>query len=199
MDLVKKIEAFQEGDTVLVSYQNSWYPARILKVRSLHKDGFRVHYLGYKKRWDEWVQSSMIIKYTEQNFEKYKAQGKFKPMYVKRFVSQMPEKKLQKQETPSYSQSDTVKLKEISPKIGDVFQDEIMQDSESKIEPHEQETPASPHIDNTKVQQDSPKTGETYQEGMKQDSDSKTEMQEQETPVRNTGETCEEGIKEEPV
>ena len=41
-----------KGDSLMVEWKNSWYPASILEV----KDGkYKIHYDGYDASWDEWI------------------------------------------------------------------------------------------------------------------------------------------------
>ena len=53
MDNVEKgLKTFKVGDFVEVCYKNIWYRAKITKVYPEYSQ-FRIHYVGWKKKWDE--------------------------------------------------------------------------------------------------------------------------------------------------
>ena len=45
------------GDEVMVYWKGSWYPASVI---SASPGRWKIHYDGYAKSWDEWVDSSRI-------------------------------------------------------------------------------------------------------------------------------------------
>lgn len=46
-----------EGDEVEVEWQKSWWKASIVETRG---DLFKIHYTGWDRSWDEWVESPRI-------------------------------------------------------------------------------------------------------------------------------------------
>jgi hypothetical protein len=53
----KPIVAYKKGAHVLVLWKKEWYPAVVLEsAQGMHY----IHYDGYKKTWDEWVDSKRI-------------------------------------------------------------------------------------------------------------------------------------------
>ncbi|XP_058221136.1 protein MRG1-like isoform X3 [Rhododendron vialii] len=62
---------FSQGEKVLAFFQNHVYPAKVQKVDVRLKEWrFYVHYLGWKKSWDEWVSMDRLMKFTEENVQK---------------------------------------------------------------------------------------------------------------------------------
>ncbi|XP_021852756.1 protein MRG1 isoform X2 [Spinacia oleracea] len=61
---------FAEGERVIASHGEFLYKAKVVKVKS--EDGwlFYVHYMGWKKSWDEWVKVDRLMKYTDENLQK---------------------------------------------------------------------------------------------------------------------------------
>jgi len=57
---------FEVNSKVLVDFKGVPYPAKILQIDE-SKDKFQIHYLGWKKKYDEWVVSDRI---SESNNEK---------------------------------------------------------------------------------------------------------------------------------
>lgn len=51
------VSPWKVGQSVLVSWTGSWYPAKILAVNG---DRYRIRYDGYDARWDEWVPASRM-------------------------------------------------------------------------------------------------------------------------------------------
>jgi mortality factor 4-like protein 1 len=62
---------FTEGEKVLCYHGPLLYEAKCVKTK---KDGanmlYLVHYLGWNKNWDEWVNETRILKITPENLEK---------------------------------------------------------------------------------------------------------------------------------
>jgi hypothetical protein len=62
---------FSEGEKVLCYHGPLLYEAKCVKTK---KDGgtlmYFVHYLGWNKNWDEWVNETRILKITPENLEK---------------------------------------------------------------------------------------------------------------------------------
>lgn len=62
---------FYQGEKVLAFFKNHVYPAKVQKVEVRLKEWrFFVHYLGWKKKWDEWVSMDCLMKLTEENLQK---------------------------------------------------------------------------------------------------------------------------------
>ncbi|XP_017239236.2 protein MRG2-like [Daucus carota subsp. sativus] len=59
---------YQEGEKVLASYGGKWYEAKVQKVESTRTKGCLhfVHYPGWNKKWDEWLQAERLKKFTEE-------------------------------------------------------------------------------------------------------------------------------------
>jgi len=67
-------ETFAEGERVLAYHQSLIYEAKVNKVETridsstgLKKYYYLIHYAGWNERWDELVDSSRILKYTEES------------------------------------------------------------------------------------------------------------------------------------
>ncbi|XP_077491811.1 mortality factor 4-like protein 1 [Amblyomma americanum] len=84
MDLTSR---FQEDEKVLCFDGPLIYEAKCLKVRFRNKKAqYFVHYIGWNKRWDEWIPESRMLKYDDINLQKkkeldeaYKGMKKKKP------------------------------------------------------------------------------------------------------------------------
>merc|ERR1711860_225788 len=62
---------FSEGEKILCFSGPSIYEAKILKVETDDKKTkYLIHYHGWNKSWDEWVDEAQILKHTELNLEK---------------------------------------------------------------------------------------------------------------------------------
>ncbi|KAH7567472.1 hypothetical protein JRO89_XS07G0079000 [Xanthoceras sorbifolium] len=62
---------FQEDEKVLAFHNLLLYPAKVMKVDYRMKQWkYYVHYLGWKKNWDEWVGVDRLMKYNEENVKK---------------------------------------------------------------------------------------------------------------------------------
>ncbi|CAI9110238.1 OLC1v1010233C2 [Oldenlandia corymbosa var. corymbosa] len=70
---------FSEGEKVLAYHGPKIYEAKVQKAE-VRKNEWRyfVHYLGWNKNWDEWVDSGRLMKYTQENVLKKKALDKKK-------------------------------------------------------------------------------------------------------------------------
>ncbi|EGC28328.1 hypothetical protein DICPUDRAFT_59449 [Dictyostelium purpureum] len=68
-------ETYEENEKVLVHHQNRIYEAKVIKIDPKNKVDSKkrplyfIHYLGWKEKWNEWVESSSILKFTEKNKE----------------------------------------------------------------------------------------------------------------------------------
>ncbi|KZV54551.1 mortality factor 4-like protein 1 [Dorcoceras hygrometricum] len=64
---------FLVGEKVLGFHGSCLYDAKILQVE-MHKDGWRhfVHYLGWNKKWDEWLGIDRLLKPTDENVQRQK-------------------------------------------------------------------------------------------------------------------------------
>eukprot|EP00911_Craspedida_sp_UC1_P002186 UC1_evm1s1674 len=60
--------AYSVGDKVLCSHSNVFYKARVVKLRDA-ASGVRVHYDGWRARYDEWVETSRLLPYTQANVD----------------------------------------------------------------------------------------------------------------------------------
>ncbi|KAK6938631.1 MRG domain [Dillenia turbinata] len=62
---------FVQGEKVLAYHNQQIYPAKVLKIEFRSPEWrFYVHYLGWKKNWDEWVGVDRLMKYSEENLQK---------------------------------------------------------------------------------------------------------------------------------
>lgn len=63
--------AFTDGEKVLAYHGPRIYEAKVQKTE-FRKDEWRyfVHYLGWNKNWDEWVNKDRLMKNTEENLQK---------------------------------------------------------------------------------------------------------------------------------
>ncbi|KAL3525655.1 hypothetical protein ACH5RR_014027 [Cinchona calisaya] len=75
----KKSGLFSEGEKVLAYHGPKIYEAKVQRTE-VRKNEWRyfVHYLGWNKNWDEWVDARRLMKYTEENVLKQKALDKQK-------------------------------------------------------------------------------------------------------------------------
>ncbi|XP_027075564.1 protein MRG1 [Coffea eugenioides] len=80
----KKSCLFSEGEKVLAYHGPKIYEAKVQKAE-VRKNEWRyfVHYLGWNKNWDEWVDAGRLMKYTEENVLKQKALDKKKGVNTK--------------------------------------------------------------------------------------------------------------------
>ncbi|PWN96758.1 MRG-domain-containing protein [Tilletiopsis washingtonensis] len=74
--------AFAVDEKVLCFHGPLIYPAKVLKAEKWTGDDnasgatgphFRVHYLGWKQTWDEWVPPTRLLKHTDANLAKQRA------------------------------------------------------------------------------------------------------------------------------
>ncbi|ESW08761.2 hypothetical protein PHAVU_009G068400 [Phaseolus vulgaris] len=63
---------YAEGEKLLATHSNYLYIAKVRQVEYNNTEGwqFLVHYLGWKKSWDEWVGMDRLMKHTEENMRK---------------------------------------------------------------------------------------------------------------------------------
>ncbi|KAK2660217.1 hypothetical protein Ddye_006750 [Dipteronia dyeriana] len=62
---------FEENEKVMVFHSGLLYTAKVEKVDyQMNKWKYYVHYLGWKKNWDEWVGVDRLMKQTEENIKK---------------------------------------------------------------------------------------------------------------------------------
>ncbi|KOM51471.1 hypothetical protein LR48_Vigan09g013000 [Vigna angularis] len=66
---------YAEGEQLLATHSNRLYIAKVRQVEYHNVEGwqFLVHYLGWKKSWDEWVGIDRLLKNTEENMRKKRA------------------------------------------------------------------------------------------------------------------------------
>ncbi|KAN0040633.1 hypothetical protein ACTA71_008971 [Dictyostelium dimigraforme] len=68
-------ETYEENEKVLVHHQNRIYEAKIIKVdpktskSDKKKPLYYIHYLGWKEKWNEWIEPNKILKFTDKNRE----------------------------------------------------------------------------------------------------------------------------------
>lgn len=68
---------FFEGEKVLAFHNLCVYEAKVRKIEYRGKEwSFFVHYPGWSKNWDEWVDMDRLMKFTEENVQKQKALNK---------------------------------------------------------------------------------------------------------------------------
>lgn len=68
---------FSEGEKVLAFHSSRIYEAKVRKIEfRLKAWSFFVHYLGWSKKWDEWVCMDRLMKFTEENVQKQQARNK---------------------------------------------------------------------------------------------------------------------------
>ncbi|XP_058786173.1 protein MRG2-like isoform X3 [Vicia villosa] len=59
---------YAEGEKVLAFHTEFLYEAKVKQIEYKHKRWrFFLHYLGWKKSWDEWVVIERLMKHTEEN------------------------------------------------------------------------------------------------------------------------------------
>ncbi|KAL1822171.1 hypothetical protein ACET3Z_008949 [Daucus carota] len=74
---------YVQGEKVWASHKGEWYPAKVQKVESrMEAFTYFVHYLGWKKRWDEWLDTKKLMKFTEADVQKQLVQSD-RPAVVK--------------------------------------------------------------------------------------------------------------------
>ena len=76
---------FTIDEKVLFYEKGKMYEATILNIQELmnqdHETVYKyyIHYTGWNKKWDEWVEDSCLLKYNDENLQlKKKIQQKFK-------------------------------------------------------------------------------------------------------------------------
>ncbi|CAL0325939.1 unnamed protein product [Lupinus luteus] len=76
---------YSEDEKVLAFYKNQIYEAKVQKVeRRMNKWKYHVHYIGWKTKWDEWVDEDQLLKHTQENIMKQKALEKSINMKAKK-------------------------------------------------------------------------------------------------------------------
>ncbi|KAL8128024.1 hypothetical protein AgCh_014817 [Apium graveolens] len=62
---------YEEGEKVWASYSDKWYEAKVLTVveSSMTAKRYLVHYPGWNKRWDEWLGTDRLMKFTDENIQ----------------------------------------------------------------------------------------------------------------------------------
>lgn len=61
--------AYEAGERVLAFHQNMLYEAKVLQLREAGGgvQAYRIHYRGWKDRWDEWVPAARMLKLCPQS------------------------------------------------------------------------------------------------------------------------------------
>ncbi|CAA7407660.1 unnamed protein product [Spirodela intermedia] len=68
---------YEEGEKVLAFHGPRIYESKVQKVEYRENEWkYYVHYLGWNKSWDEWIESSRLLKFNEENVEKQKTLNK---------------------------------------------------------------------------------------------------------------------------
>lgn len=68
---------FHEGERVFAFHGHRHYLAKVQRVECrMNKWTYHVHYIGWKKKWDEWVVIDRLMKFTEGNVQKQSPQSK---------------------------------------------------------------------------------------------------------------------------
>uniref|UniRef100_A0A2C9JKP8 Mortality factor 4-like protein 1 n=1 Tax=Biomphalaria glabrata TaxID=6526 RepID=A0A2C9JKP8_BIOGL len=101
---------FQEGEKVLCYHGPLLYEAKCMRMEV--KDGkvqYLIHYNGWNKNWDEWVQESRVVKNNEAGIQKQKELLKNHGAQVKKNKSN---KKIEKESTKPKTPSGSGKEKE---------------------------------------------------------------------------------------
>ncbi|XP_057989769.1 protein MRG1 isoform X3 [Hevea brasiliensis] len=63
---------YEEGEKVLAFHNQQIYPAKVMKaVYEFNRWKYYVHYPGWNKNWDEWAGVERLMKYSDENVEKY--------------------------------------------------------------------------------------------------------------------------------
>merc|ERR1712233_288487 len=92
---------FQEGEKVLCYHGPLLYEAKCIRVDT--KDGklvYLIHYNGWNKNWDEWVQESGVVKNNEAGIQKQRELLKNHGALTKKTkTAKKLEKELLKQQT----------------------------------------------------------------------------------------------------
>ncbi|XP_074381000.1 protein MRG1-like isoform X4 [Apium graveolens] len=72
VDLTMNNESvYVEGEIVLAFHKGNWYEAKVQKVESrMDAWTYFVHYLGWKKRWDEWLNTEHLKKLNKVDVQK---------------------------------------------------------------------------------------------------------------------------------
>jgi len=67
---------FDEGEKVLCYHRQKLYPAKCTQVRvsSNGNPEYRVHYVNWKSKWDEWVDEARVLKFNSTNLKKEQAE-----------------------------------------------------------------------------------------------------------------------------
>lgn len=62
------VSPYDEGEKVFAYHTSCLYEAKVKQIEYKHKRwSFFLHYLGWKKTWDEWVGIDRLMKHTEEN------------------------------------------------------------------------------------------------------------------------------------
>ncbi|KAF5736082.1 chromatin modification-related protein EAF3-like [Tripterygium wilfordii] len=73
-------DSFSVGEKVLAFHSNQLYEAKVRKIEyQMEEWKCFVHYLGWKKSWDEWVGKERLMKFTEENVKKQQVLKKQDP------------------------------------------------------------------------------------------------------------------------
>lgn len=75
---------YHTGEVVLAHTHSQLYKAKVLKVQENRGEfSFFLHFNGWSKKWDEWVEAKRVYKMTEENLQKAKDLKKKKPVKTK--------------------------------------------------------------------------------------------------------------------
>jgi len=81
-----KVKMFSEGEKLLCYHGPLLYEAKCVKIKKENEYRYFVHYQGWNKNWDEWVNDSRILKINTENLD-------LKEKLLKDHVASMRERK----------------------------------------------------------------------------------------------------------
>ncbi|WCJ35498.1 Mortality factor 4-like protein 2 [Euphorbia peplus] len=63
---------YQVNEKVLALHSGKWWQAKVLEIRyESNTCKYFVHYIRWKKRWDEWLEVESLKKYTDENVQNF--------------------------------------------------------------------------------------------------------------------------------
>jgi len=117
---------FVENEKVLCYQGPLIYEAKCLQfeVRGHDKHYYLIHYSGWNKHWDEWVNESRILKYNKTNLAKQKeVLKKFGALKNKRFKLARAKRNAKEKELEKYKAAEPSNLSTISNAVNDMAVD----------------------------------------------------------------------------
>lgn len=61
--------SYEADEKVLAYHEGKLYPAKVIEVNMERKDSYKVHYQGWNKKWDAWLNAAKLLKYTVENLD----------------------------------------------------------------------------------------------------------------------------------